>query len=91
MTDPYNRPSDPAKRRSAALTDGPERAPARDAEGDRAHRRRPRPAADRRRHHVDRDDAVQLQPACPACEDRGAGGTPMEFNTISLRRRLDGD
>ena len=29
MTDPYQRPSDPAKRRSAALTDGPERAPAR--------------------------------------------------------------
>ncbi len=27
--DPYDRPSDPAKRRSAALTDGPERAPAR--------------------------------------------------------------
>ena len=29
MSDPYDRPSDPAKRRSAALTDGPERAPAR--------------------------------------------------------------
>jgi dihydroxy-acid dehydratase len=27
--DPYQRPSDPAKRRSAALTDGPDRAPAR--------------------------------------------------------------
>jgi dihydroxy-acid dehydratase len=29
MTSPYDRPSDPAKRRSAALTDGVERAPAR--------------------------------------------------------------
>ncbi len=28
-TDPYSRPSDPAKRVSAALTDGPDRAPAR--------------------------------------------------------------
>ena len=27
--DPYARPSDPAKRHSAALTDGPDRAPAR--------------------------------------------------------------
>ena len=27
--DPYDRPSDPAKRQSAALTDGPDRAPAR--------------------------------------------------------------
>jgi len=29
MTDPYSKPSDPAKRHSAVLTDGPERAPAR--------------------------------------------------------------
>jgi dihydroxy-acid dehydratase len=29
MTDPYSRPTDPAKRRSAALTDGVDRAPAR--------------------------------------------------------------
>ena len=29
MTNPYDRPSDPAKRHSAALTDGPDRAPAR--------------------------------------------------------------
>jgi hypothetical protein len=28
-SDPYSLPSDPAKRRSAALTDGPDRAPAR--------------------------------------------------------------
>jgi dihydroxyacid dehydratase/phosphogluconate dehydratase len=28
-SDPYSRPSDPAKRQSAALTDGPDRAPAR--------------------------------------------------------------
>src|SRR6476620_3164997 len=28
-TNPYDRPSDPAKRHSAALTDGPDRAPAR--------------------------------------------------------------
>ena len=29
MSNPYDRPSDPAKRHSAALTDGPDRAPAR--------------------------------------------------------------
>jgi dihydroxy-acid dehydratase len=29
MSSPYDRPTDPAKRRSAALTDGPDRAPAR--------------------------------------------------------------
>ncbi|MGH2999574.1 MAG: dihydroxy-acid dehydratase, partial [Gaiellaceae bacterium] len=29
MSDPYSKPSDPAKRRSAALTDGVDRAPAR--------------------------------------------------------------
>ena len=29
MKGPYDRPSDPAKRRSAAMTDGPDRAPAR--------------------------------------------------------------
>ncbi|MDQ3752852.1 MAG: dihydroxy-acid dehydratase, partial [Actinomycetota bacterium] len=29
MTDPYQRDSDPAKRISSALTDGPDRAPAR--------------------------------------------------------------
>ena len=45
--------------------------------------------ADRRhRQHVDRDDAVQLQPA-PAGRAReagvrAAGGTPMEFNTIAI-------
>ena len=36
---------------------------ARDAQGHRLHRRGPLEADRRRRHHLDRDDAVQLQPA----------------------------
>ena len=62
--DPYDRPSDPAKRHSAALTDGPDRAPARAmlkgtgfTDDDLAK------PLDRRRDDVDRDDAVQPQPA----------------------------
>ena len=87
---PYDRPSDPAKRHSAALTDGPDRAAARAmlkaigfTDDDLA-----RPL-DRRRDHLDRDDAVQLQPARAGRSGsrqgiRAAGGTPMEFNTISV-------
>ena len=83
-------PTDPAKRHSAALTDGVDRAAARAMlKGDRLHRRGPREAARRRRHDVDRDDAVQPQPARARQAREGAasaqaGGTPIEFNTISV-------
>ena len=89
-THPYDRPSDPAKRHSAALTDGPDRAGARCMlKADRVHRRGPRQAARRRRHDLDRDDAVQLStsggsPSTSRTGIRAAGGTPMEFNTISV-------
>ena len=90
MSNPYDRPSDPAKRHSAALTDGPDRAPARamlKAIGfdDEALAE----AADRRRDDVDRDDALATgTTAYSARRSRKASarpaGTPMEFNTISV-------
>jgi dihydroxy-acid dehydratase len=89
MTSPYDRPSDPAKRRSRALTDGPERAGAR---------------AMLKGAGLDDDDlgkpligvcttwietmpcnlnqralAVHVKRAI-----RAAGGTPLEFNTIAV-------
>jgi dihydroxy-acid dehydratase len=87
--DPYDRPSDPAKRRSAALTDGPERAPAR---------------AMLKGIGLDDDDLArpligvattwietmpcnlnQRELAQHVKEGvRAAGGTPMELNTISV-------
>jgi dihydroxy-acid dehydratase len=88
-THPYDRPSDPAKRHSAALTDGPDRAAARGmlkAIG-----------------FTDEDLAkpiigvghswIETMPCnynhrrlAEAVKDgiRAAGGTPMEFNTISI-------
>ena len=65
MTDsPYDRPSDPAKRHSAAITDGPDRAAARamfKAIGfDDDDLNRPLIGVSTT---LDRDDAVQLQPA----------------------------
>jgi dihydroxy-acid dehydratase len=88
-THPYNRPSDPAKRHSAALTDGPDRAAARGmlkAIG-----------------FTDEDLAkpiigvghswIETMPCnynhrrlAESVKDgiRAAGGTPMEFNTISI-------
>ena len=75
MSLPYDQPSDPAKRHSAALTDGPDRAGARaHAQGRRLHRRGPRQAHHRRGHAVDRDDALQPQPAPP--RGAGQGGHP---------------
>ncbi len=89
MSNPYDRPSDPAKRKSAALTDGPDRAPAR---------------AMLKAIGFD-DDAlarpivgvattwIETMPcnwnhrilAAKVKEGiRAAGGTPMEFNTISV-------
>ena len=89
-SNPYDRPSDPAKRHSAALTDGPDRAAgAGDAEGDRLHRRRPRasPWSASPRRGSRRCRATSTSASWPQrvkAGIRAAGGTPMEFNTISI-------
>ena len=83
------RPSDPAKRHSAAITDGPDRAGARAmlkaigfTDEDLA---KPIVGVG---DDLDRDDALQPQPAPPRravkAGIRAAGGTPMEFNTIAI-------
>jgi dihydroxy-acid dehydratase len=89
MTTPYGRPSDPAKRRSAALTDGPERAPARAMlkgigfdDADLA-----RPLVGVATTWIEtmpcnwnqRELARHVKAGI-----RAAGGTPVEFNTISV-------
>jgi dihydroxy-acid dehydratase len=86
---PYDRPSDPAKRRSAALTDGPDRAPARAMlkaigfdDDDLA-----RPLIGVSTTWIEtmpcnfnqRELAQRVKAGV-----RAAGGTPMEFNTISV-------
>jgi dihydroxy-acid dehydratase len=87
--DPYQRPSDPAKRISAAMTDGPERAPAR--------------AMLKAVGFTDDDLAKPLIGVATEWIEtmpcnfnqrelaqwvkegiRSAGGTPMEFNTVSV-------
>jgi dihydroxy-acid dehydratase len=87
--DPYDRPSDPAKRHSAGLTDGPDRAPAR--------------AMLKAIGFTDDDLAKPLIGVATTWIEtmpcnfnqrelaqrvkagvRAAGGTPMEFNTISV-------
>ena len=89
MSNPYERPSDPAKRHSSALTDGISRAPAR--------------AMLKGTGFSDEDLARPLVGVCTTwietmpcnlnqrklAQDvkrgiRAAGGTPMEFNTISV-------
>jgi dihydroxy-acid dehydratase len=89
MTSPYDRPTDPAKRRSAALTDGPDRAAAR--------------AMLKGTGFTDEDLAKPLVGVCTTWIEtmpcnlnqrslaqhvkrgiRDAGGTPMEFNTIAV-------
>ena len=87
--DPYDRPSDPAKRQSAALTDGPTRAGAR---------------AMLKATGFDDDDLarpligvattwIETMPCNLNQRElaqhvkagvRAAGGTPMEFNTVSV-------
>src|SRR3954447_5062962 len=86
---PYGKPSDPAKRHSAALTDGPDRAGAR--------------AMLKATGFTDEDLAKPLVGVCTTWIEtmpcnlnqrelaqyvkqgiREAGGTPMEFNTISV-------
>ena len=66
-----------------------------DAQGHRVHRRRPRQAARRRRHDLDRDDAVQLQPAAArrARQGRHPGGRRHADGVqhgLDQRRRVDG-
>ena len=89
MSTPYDRPSDPAKRRSAALTDGPDRAGARSmlkatgfTDEDLA-----KPIVGVGTTWIEtmpcnlnqRDLAVHVKRGV-----RDAGGTPMEFNTIAV-------
>ena len=96
MTNPYDRPSDPAKRHSAALTDGPDRAPARAMlKGIGFDDEALREAAGGRREHVDRDDAVQLEPPAAGRErqgrhSRGRWHADGVQHDLGLRRRLDG-
>src|SRR6187402_252515 len=85
---PYDRPSDPAKRHSAALTDGPDRAGARAmlkavgfTDEDLA-----KPLIGVAHEWIEtmpcnlnqRDLAVAVKAGI-----RAAGGTPIEFNTVS--------
>jgi dihydroxy-acid dehydratase len=89
MTSPYSRPTDPAKRRSRALTDGPDRAGAR--------------AMLKGAGLTDDDLAKPLIGVCTTWIEtmpcnlnqralaghvkraiRAAGGTPLEFNTIAV-------
>ncbi len=89
MTTPYDTPSDPAKRRSAALTDGPDRAGARAmlkgtgfTDEDLA-----KPIVGVGTTWIEtmpcnlnqRDLAVHVKRGI-----RDAGGTPMEFNTVAV-------
>src|SRR6185295_5518720 len=86
---PYDRPSDPAKRHSAALTDGPDRAPARSmlkaigfTDDDLA-----KPIVGVATTWIEtmpcnfnqRELAQRVKAGI-----REAGGTPMEFNTVSV-------
>jgi len=87
--DPYQRPSDPAKRRSAALTDGPDRAPARAmlkgiglTDDDLA-----RPLVGVSTTWIETMPCNLNQRELAQHVKRGiraAGGTPLEFNTISV-------
>jgi dihydroxy-acid dehydratase len=88
-TDPYTRESDPAKRHSAALTDGPERAPARAmlkgvgfTDEDLA-----RPLIGVATSWIETMPCNLNQRALAQkvkAGIRAAGGTPLEFNTISV-------
>jgi dihydroxy-acid dehydratase len=89
MTDPYSKPSDPAKRHSAALTDGVDRAPARamlksigfDDEA------LARPLVGIATTWIETMPCNWNQRELARHVRRGildAGGTPMEFNTIAV-------
>jgi dihydroxy-acid dehydratase len=87
--DPYTRDSDPAKRHSAALTDGPERAPARAmlkgvgfTDEDLA-----RPLIGVATSWIETMPCNLNQRALAQkvkAGIRAAGGTPLEFNTVSV-------
>src|SRR4026208_312534 len=89
-TDPYPRPSDPAKRHSAALTDGPDRAGARSmlkaigfTDDGLA-----RPLGGVATTWIETMPCNYNQRRLAEfVKDgiRAAGGTPMEFNTIAVR------
>ena len=89
MSTPYDRPSDPAKRHSATLTDGPDRAPARAmlkgtgfTDDDLA-----RPLVGVATSWIETMPCNLNQRALAQHVKRGireAGGTPVEFNTISV-------
>ena len=89
MSNPYDRPSDPAKRHSAALTDGPDRAAARAmlkgigfTDDDLA---RPLIGVSTTWIETMPCNFNQRELAQRVKEGiRAAGGTPMEFNTISV-------
>jgi len=88
-SNPYDRPSDPAKRHSAALTDGPDRAPARAmlkgtgfSDEDLA-----KPLIGVATTWIETMPCNLNQRALAQHVKRGirdAGGTPIEFNTISV-------
>jgi dihydroxy-acid dehydratase len=89
VPNPYDRPSDPDKRHSAALTDGPDRAPARAmlkgtgfTDEDLA-----RPLIGVATTWIETMPCNLNQRVLAQHVKRGirdAGGTPMEFNTISV-------
>ncbi len=89
MSSPYDRPSDPAKRKSAALTDGPDRAPARAmlkgigfTDDDLA-----RPLVGVATTWIETMPCNWNQRELAQDVKRGireAGGTPVEFNTVSI-------
>ncbi|HEY7197361.1 MAG TPA: dihydroxy-acid dehydratase [Gaiellaceae bacterium] len=89
MSSPYDRPSDPAKRRSAALTDGADRAPARAmlkaigfTDDDLA-----RPLVGVATTWIETMPCNWNQRELAKDVKRGireAGGTPVEFNTVSV-------
>ena len=89
MTTPYDRPSDPAKRHSGALTDGVERAPARAmlkgtgfTDDDLA-----KPLIGVATNWIETMPCNLNQRKLAQDVKRGiraAGGTPMEFNTVAV-------
>ncbi len=89
MTDPYSIPSDPSKKRSAALTDGPDRAPGRamlKAVGfDDEDLRKPLIGVATTWIETMPCNLNQRTLAAKVKDGiRAAGGTPVEFNTISI-------
>ena len=90
------RPVQPARALSPAARRPRSRSCARDAQGHRLHGRGPLEADHRRRHDLDRDDAVQLQPARAGGEGQGRdpGGRRHADGVqhdLGLRWGLDGN